>query len=74
MIRSPAVRQDSTIGQELLEGRDQSRSPTVAQADPKNSSWSFGAVGEMEKIFIFADNDAPLLVGIPADFCVGCFC
>ena len=28
----------------------------------------------MEKIFIFADNDASLLVGIPADFGVGRFC
>jgi hypothetical protein len=56
---------------ELLEGRHHSRSPTVAQADPKNSSRSFGAVGEMEKIFILADNDASLLVCIPADFRAG---
>jgi hypothetical protein len=48
-------------------------SPTVAQADPENSSYSFGAVGEMEKIFILADNNAPLIVSIPADFRVGRF-
>jgi hypothetical protein len=74
MIRSLALRQDSTIGKTVRTAIKVEILP-VAQADPKNSSCGFVAVGEMEKTFTLAgaDNDATLLVSIPANFRVGRF-
>ena len=69
MIRSPALRQDSTLGQNCSKAAIKVE---VLQL-PSRTQRTLVAVGEMEKIFILADYDAPLLFSIPADFRVGRF-
>ena len=59
---------------EFLKGLDQSRSPAVSKAHPNYPYSRFGTVGEVEKIFVFGDDDALLLFSIAADLHVRCSC
>src|SRR5271157_968418 len=70
MMRSPALKQDSIVGQNCSNAQ-QRGSPAIAQPHPEQPYFRFGLAGKVEKIFILADDYALVIGRIPADLGVG---
>ena len=64
----PGIEAGFKCGPKPIEGGEQCGGSAVAQADPSNFEFRLWALSEVQKILIFADDDAIMVLGMAADF------
>jgi hypothetical protein len=71
ITRSPASRQASTPGHNAFERCEQGLRAAIAEPNPDQLDLGLGLAGEVKKIFVFGDDDAPLFRRVSTNLRIG---